>query len=121
MPDGDLLEVLVQHYLPTYPRLDSQARVAVQDDVAREVAAHLSHMPPSFRAGAGIGLGALDLLAVPLRGRRLVRLTARDRDAVLTRLAAQGGPARNLLKLIRSLVLLHFYEQSLVKTALSQA
>jgi hypothetical protein len=91
----------------------------VRTALLRDVALHLGCLPVAARRATGPGLWLFDQAARLRHGRRFTRLDDARADAYLRRvLYGRAGPVATVVRLVKSVVVLCYYELPSVKQAL---
>lgn len=110
---------IVATLLPQHPSLPHQDVEVVADDVTRHVAAQLEQLPPHLALGYRLGLTAFRAAPLLRYARTWAALTPHERRSFLTSWEALPvAPTRDLIKLLRSLVLFAYYDHPVVRRAL---
>lgn len=120
-PPSPLLLAVADAWLPEYPPLEPADREAACLAAARFVDSEIRLISPPVRAGIRLALALLAFESALLGGGRFQRQGRAARTARLDRWAASRAPLRNgLARLLRSLLLLRFYDDPAVLRAMTR-
>jgi hypothetical protein len=102
---------IVRLITPAYPDLDERERARVNESVTGFVTSQIEALPAFLALPYGLAITAFQLLAILRFGRRFLSLPEAVKPAYLSIWAdAKIGPARDLIKLIRSCALLAYFD-----------
>jgi len=112
---------VVEAILPCFPELEAGERAAVRRDAAAFVTSQIRAMPSVLRLPVVLAVLVLDALPLVRYGRRFRGLDRARQEAALARWSANPlGPLRDVLKLLRSLALLAYFDHPLVAARLGR-
>lgn len=110
---------LVARLLPDYPPLDPATRAAAAAEVAAHVADQLAALPPYLRLPVRLALAAFAWLPLLVAGRPFAALPpARQATWLGWWSAAPLAPARDVVRLVRSVALLAWFDHPAVRARL---
>jgi hypothetical protein len=117
-----LVTELVRTLAPEEPALEAATRDAVLADVTGFVRFEIDALPAFLGLPYRSALLAFDWLALLRYGRRFVALEPTRRCAWVSAWSGAGfGPARDFVKLLRSCVMLGYFDHPEVRSALAAA